>query len=260
MNAPDPRLGRLLLVGEDYGTYGAVGITRVGSKAAAAISVGADDESPSHQFKANPDVPNEDALCVMEAGNWAAYAVADAHYGPESSQMLISRLHQMLSKIRPTDSEHLNQMVEFLKQGDPAYTDSETTLLIVIYDREQRSGFGVSFGDSSFVIVGPGRTAEPVNQRDNRYVSSRGSSLRNGANFTFTANPGDMMLTFTDGVDECNYRSPATSIRPHHLEDLVAKANGDTLEATSQIVALALSGVDDNPGGEDNIALVAANA
>ena len=261
MNTSDSQLGRLLLLGEDYCDYGRVAAARVGTNASAAISVGADAGSPSHQFKADKSVPNEDALCVMEAGEWAAYAVADAHYGPESSHMLISRFHQFLTKIRPTDSEHLGQMVEFLRQGDPAYTDSETTLLITIYDRTTRAGFGVSFGDSSFVVVGEGRTAEAINPRDNRYVTARsGPSLRNGAHFTFTANPGDMLLTFTDGIDECNYRSPATSVRPHHIEAAVTKADADTLEATKSIVAMALSGVDGNPGGEDNIALIAAQA
>ena len=261
MNAPDPRLGRLLLLGEDYGTYGAVGVTRVGSQAAAAISVGSSPDSPSLKFKADPNVLNEDALCVMEAGNWSAYCVADAHYGPESSHMLIQRLHQMLNKIRPTDPGHLSQMIEFLRQGDPAMTESETTLLVVIYDRQKRSGFGVSFGDSSFVIVGPGHTASARNAKDNRYVSTRGrSSLRGGAEFSFTANPGDMLLTFTDGIDECNYRSPATSIHAHHIEAAVQQSNGDTLDATNRIVAMALAGVDGNPGGEDNIAIIAANA
>lgn len=262
MNAPDDqRLGRLLLLGEDYGTYGAVGVTRVGSHASAAISVGGDPNSPSHQFKADPNTPNEDALCVMEAGTWSAYAVADAHYGPESSHQLISRLHQMLNKIRPTDPDHLGQMVEFLRQGDPASTESETTLLISVYDRVQRKGFGVSFGDSSFAVAGVGKTAEAANHKDSRYVSTRGrSTLRGGSWFSFTANPGDMMLCFTDGVDECHYRSPQTSIQPRHLDTAVAEANGDTLDAANGIISMALSGVDGHPGGQDNIALVVASA
>ena len=261
MNTPDPRLGRLILLGEEYGTYGAVGATNVGSNAAAAISVGAVPDSPSHQFKADKSVPNEDALCAMEAGDWAAYAVADAHYGPESSHMLIARLHKMLKKIRPTDPDHLGQVVEFLRQGDPAFTDSETTLLIVIYDRTTRTGFGVSFGDSSFVIVEAGGSAKTLNQRDSRYVTARsGPSLRNGAHFSFSANPGDILLTFTDGIDECNYRSPMTSVRPHHIEAVVTKANGDPLVVAKQLTVTALRGVDGNPGGEDNIALIVAQA
>lgn len=261
MTTPDPRLGRLLLLGEDYGEYGAVGSTNVGTLAAAAISVGKVDDSPSQQFKFDHRVANEDSLCVMEAGSWAGYAVADAHYGPESSHMLISRLHQIWAKVRPTDIEHLAQMLEFLRQGDPASTESETTLLVVVYDRVERTGYGISFGDSSFVIVGPGREARPLNGRDNRYVTARSrSSLRHGAAFRFSANPGDMLLMYTDGVDECHYRSAATSVQPRHIEAIVNTTNGDTLAAANQVTALALRGVDGYPGGEDNIAIICANA
>lgn len=261
MNTPDPRLGRLVLLGENYGDYGSVGSTRVGSKAAAAISVGSSPDSPSHQFKADYRVLNEDALCVMEAGDWSGYAVADAHYGPESSHMLIGRLHEIWAKVRPTNLEHLSQMLEFLRQGDPASTESETTLLAVVYDRVERTGFGISFGDSSFALVGPGNDATPLNRRDNRYVNTRSrSSLRNGSAFKFSTNPGDMMLAYTDGIDECHYRSPATSVQPHHVMNVVQGADGDALAVANTLVAAALAGVDGHPGGEDNIALITANA
>jgi len=261
MNSPDPRLGRLLLLGEEFGEYGAVGATNVGSLAAAAISVGSASDSPSNQWKFDRRVLNEDALCVMEAGNWAAYAVADAHYGPESSHMLVSRLHQIWGKVRPTDVDHLSQMLEFLRQGDPASTDSETTLLAVVYDREERTGFGISFGDSSFVLAGQGQQARALNRRDNRYVTARSrSSLRHGSPFEFETSPGDVMMAFTDGIDECHYRSAATSVQPHHILDIADRNAGDPLAIVNQLAALALAGVDGHPGGEDNIALIAALA
>lgn len=261
MNTPDPRLGRLMLLGEDYGEYGAAGITRVGALAAAGISVGSVTDSPSNRWKFDSRVLNEDALSVMEAGNWAAYAVADAHYGPESSHLIISRLHTLWGKVRPTDLEHLSQMLEFLRQGEPASTESETTLLAVVYDRQERTGFGISFGDSSFVLVGPGHTGEAINPRDVRFVTTRGrSSLRHGATFTFRANQGDMLLAFTDGIDECHYRHPETSLRPHHITQVVAEANNDPLATCNRLIAKALDGVDGNPGGEDNIALICASA
>ena len=261
MNEADPRLGSILLLGEDFGEYGTISSTRVGSNAAAAISVGTATDSPSQQWKFDSNVMNEDSLCVIEAGTWSAYAVADAHYGPEASHMLVSRLDQIWSKIRPNNLEHLAQMLEFLRQGDPARTESETTLLAVVYDRVERTGFGISFGDSSFVLAGPGHDATPVNGRDHRYVTARNaSSLRRGNAFRFETNPGDMMLAFTDGIDECHYRSAATSVQPHHIASIASQAEGDPLHVVKELSTLALKGVDGNPGGEDNIALICAQA
>lgn len=261
MNATDPRSGRILLLGESYGTWGALAATNVGSLAAAALTVGSDENSPSKQFKHDAMVDNEDALCVISTPEWAGLAVADAHYGPESSHMLISRLHTVWAKVRPTSLDHLAQMIDFLRQGDPAITESETTLLIAVYDRETHEGFGISFGDSSFVIVGPSRRAVPVNTLDGRFVSTadRGS-LRHGSPFTFAAAPGELLLAFTDGVDGCHYRNPATSVQPADIEQVAARANNDPLETVTQLSQLALSGVRGNPGGQDNIAVTAATA
>ncbi len=261
MNAPDPRFGRLLLVGEDFCDYGAMGSTTVGSNAAASISIGMTEDTPSNQYKLDDKVKNEDALSVMEAGAWSAYAVADAHYGPESSHMLMRRLYELWSKVRPKNIEHLSEMIEFLRQGDPAQTESETTLLAVVYDRLERTGFGISFGDSSFVLTGPDQKAMPLNRRDNRYVTTRSrSSLRHGNSFEFTANAGDMLLTYTDGIDECHYRNPDTSVRPHHVLEIANNSGGDPQKVVSELTALALRGVDGNPGGQDNIALICAKA
>lgn len=256
MTSPDPRLGRLLLLGERYGTYGAVAATRVGSQSAAAISVGSDENSPSGRWKYDDTVANEDALCIIDAGEWAGIAVADAHYGPESSHMLLSRLHDIWGRVRPTDLQHLEQMIEFLRTGEPAQTESETTLLVSIFDRQAGSGFGVSFGDSTFTIVAPGHSPTPINHHDHRFVTSAAPhSFRNGAVFRFDASPGDVLLAFTDGIDGCHYRQPATSVRPQHIATLADSVAYDPLDLVTKVTELALRGVDGNPGGQDNITI-----
>jgi hypothetical protein len=258
MTAPDPRLGRLLLLGENYGTYGEVAATRVGSQSAAAISVGSDENSPSRRWKYDDTVANEDTLCVIDAGDWVGVAVADAHYGPESSHMLVSRLHDIWAKVRPTDLQHLEQMVEFLRTGDPARTESETTLLVSVFDREAGNGFGVSFGDSTFSVVGPGRVPTPINHHDHRFVSGAiPQSFRNGSLFRFEASPGEVLLAFTDGIDGCHYREPATSVRPQHITTIAQSVAYDPLDLITQVTGLALRGVEGNPGGQDNIAIAA---
>ncbi|MFT7473237.1 MAG: hypothetical protein ACI81L_000151 [Verrucomicrobiales bacterium] len=261
MNSPDPRLGRLLLLGKNYGAYGAIGSTNVGTDAAAGISVGSDLDSPSKQWKYDSTVDNEDSLCVIAAPDWIGMAVADAHYGPESSHMLLDRLHTIWAKVRPAGIEHLGQMIEFLRQGDPAQTDSETTLLAVVYDRSSRKGFGISFGDSTFTITGRNRIPVPLNEHDSRFVSAgRRNSLRDGSPFEFEARSGELLLAFTDGVDGCHYRQPETSVQPEHIQEIAVGANMDPLETVNEVITFALKGVDGNPGGQDNIAMIAARA
>ncbi|RZV43683.1 MAG: hypothetical protein EX269_12815, partial [Acidimicrobiales bacterium] len=220
----------LLLLGKDYPTYGVFDSFPVGERSAAAISVGSDVDSPSQRFKEDPLVPNEDALSVVDTDDWAGFAVADAHYGPESSHMLVERLHRIWLQIRPTDLQHFAQMFEFLRNGEPQLTRSETTLLAVAYDRASRTGFGLSIGDSSFVVVGQNQPPLTVNQRDMRFANADDRhSLARPRGFEFRAEPGDLLLTFTDGIDECHYRTPETSIQPADIAAVASGAGYDPL-------------------------------
>jgi hypothetical protein len=252
---------RLLLLGREHDEYGRVDYADIEGRTAAAISVGSDPTTWATRWKFDPDVLNEDALCAIEGDGWAGLAVADAHYGPEASHLLLARLDGIWSKIRPTDVEHLGQMIEFLRHGDPQRTESETTLLVAYYNRAERRGYGISFGDSSFVVLGPGRVPRTVNERDIRFVNAvdRGS-LRNGLPFWFEAEPGDLLLAFTDGVNECHYREPATSVNLDDIAAAVASASFDPLQSVTNIALLALEGVRGNPGGQDNLAIIASQA
>lgn len=251
----------LLLLGEDYGEYGSLCSVTVGSHAAAAITVGADPLSPSHEFKTDPQVKNEDALCVLDGDDWSGYAVADAHYGPESSHLLLSRLHRMWASDIPTDLEDLGQLIADLRHGEPATTRSESTLLVVVYRRTTRQGFGISFGDSSFTLLGPGRDGHPINRHDRRYVTTADKSkLLGGSPFRFAAQPGELLLLHTDGIDGCHYGHPATSVQPSHLLAIAEDAGHDRLRTLEGITRLALDGVAANPGGQDNIAAITATA
>lgn len=252
---------RLLLLGREHDEYGRIDSAEIAGSTAAAISVGSDPETWARRWKYDPEVMNEDALCAIEGAGWAGFAVADAHYGPEASHLLLERLDAIWSRIRPTDIEHLGQMIEFLRNGEPQQTSSETTLLVVTYDRASRKGFGISFGDSTFMIVGPQRSPQIFTEANYRFVDAihRGS-LRNGAPFWFEADPGELLLTFTDGVNECHYREPATSVRPNDIADAVAFASFDPHESARAIAQMALDGVRGNPGGQDNVAIVAARS
>lgn len=251
----------LLLLGRDHADYGEIRVVEVGSHTAAAISVGADPDSPSNQFKYDPTVRNEDALSVVELGDLSCFAVADAHYGPEASHMLVERLHQRWSSIRLSGPDHLAEVVLSLRDGAAPTTESETTLLAVVYDRSKRTGFGLSIGDSSFVVVSRTGDTRRINDRDMAFVSARDQRrLRRARPFEFVADVGDLLLAFTDGVDECHYRSPETSIQLSHMAETASLAAYEPVVTARLLAQLALDGVDDNPGGEDNIALVVSAA
>lgn len=247
----------LCLLGRDHQRYGAFDSFAVGEAAAAAISVGADHSSPSLVFKDDPEVLNEDALCVTVDGKRTGIAVADAHYGPESSHTLINALHQRWADRLPSSAEELALSTTTI--GTAAVTDSETALLVAVHDAASGVGFGLSIGDASLVIVGAGGDATPLNPRNHRYVTAEGDDAE-PLPFTFHATEGDLVLAFTDGVDECHYRNPATSVLPHHIERIAQTHANDPLGVVEALTHLALSGVDGNPGGQDNIAIVAVLA
>lgn len=250
---------RLLLLGRDYCAYGAMTAVEVGGHTAAAMSVGSDPASPSHVYKADPDVPNEDALCVIETTAWSGLAVADAHFGSESSHLLIERLHNTWATVRPRDSDHLAEMVDSLRIGDRVTTESETTLLIVVFDRQTRTGFGLSFGDSSFAIVGSTTDPVAINPRNRTYLHpARRRGFLQGEHFAFEAAPGDVLLAYTDGIDECHYGSPNTSLQPHHMAAIAHEADYVPLAIATAATDAALRGVDGHPGGQDNIAIIAS--
>ncbi len=61
-------------------------------------------------------------------------------------------------------------------------------------------------------------------------------------------------------MNECHYREPATSVRPDDIADTAAYVSFDPLETVRAVGELALAGVRGNPGGQDNIALIASRA
>ena len=209
-------------------------------------------------FKHDPKVVNEDALCVVIDDDRTGFAVADAHYGPESSHALIERLHQRwVAQGVPATPDEL--FLSVASVGGVAETDSETALLVAAHAGGADGGFGLSIGDASLVIVGADHTGAALNPQNHRYVTADGDDAE-PLPFAFATTKGDLILAFTDGVDECHYRNPATSIRPSHIAQVAEATARDPRGVVEMLAQLALDGVDGNPGGQDNIAIVAIRA
>lgn len=248
---------RTLLLGRDhieYGVYECVELT--GGRLAAAMSAGADPASPSMRTKGNVDVPNEDALLVVEQEDRVLFVVADAHYGWQASHEFVIAIEDAIDEI-PVQPGELERIVSHL-QLPASHPGSASTLLVAVYDRETRMGSGLSFGDSSLVLVGP-EGARTANVLGSQFVDpvDRGSFQPDqGYEFRFFAQPGQLILAFSDGVNECHYRSPRTSVAHRHLAALFDEVGPRPEGYARRLMELALGGVDGNPGGQDNIALV----
>lgn len=253
----------LILLGRDHGRYKALHQAHASDQLSCAISVGADPFSPSVQFKRDPDVPNEDALLAFDDGQRVVMAVSDAHFGPFASHALIERLPEALGAVMssPLTAQALMGVVESLhREEDDPEQASEATLTLVCFDRASGRGVGVSYGDSSAVHVGPGG-ARQLNEKTNVFISPAWPGTLaavHGRAFEFECATGDLLLVFTDGVDECHYRNPETSVGLADIRSLFQQSGRQPRIFTRRLSMRALNGVGDNPGGQDNLALVVA--
>jgi len=231
--------------------------------------------------KAGEAVPNEDALCAAEGGARVLLAVADSHYGHAASHVLIERVDAALVARAaagldavPGDVDELCRMVAACADPAPGRTwrgrtlalaplarRCETTLVVAVVDRDARAVFGVSIGDSSAVTLGDTSGARWLTRATQVYATpTDGTTLARARLATFAAPvaPGALVVVFSDGVNECEYGSPATSIGTRHLEALWRSSAGSCERFVGGLAALALTGVDGHPGGEDNLAIAAA--
>ncbi len=225
------------------------------------------------QRKADDPAPNEDALCVAEGDGWVLLAVADAHHGVEASHAWIDAIAERVEAHRggPPSTEDLWSIVATpteptASRGDGPATSvatlrSESTLMALVLDRRRGEVRGVSLGDSSAVVVGLDRGAQVLSRPAPLYAApdDAGALARPRFQaFSSPVSPGELVLVYTDGVNECEYGNPAHSIGPAHLESVWIRSAGDTERFVEGLVRLALAGVDGHAGGEDNIAIAAA--
>lgn len=247
----------LLWLGRDHIDYGEASHAGLGA-AMAALSVGSDKNSPSMAFKADPSHPNEDALLVKRRDNLYLLAVSDAHFGIEASHRLLERLaaHDMpRSRL-----DLLKLCLEIQKPHEVAF--SGTTLVVALYDEQTGQVIALSTGDSTLATLDE-TGWKRQNEHNKRYLRLDGLSYPDTwCEIELQLNPGAVLVLHTDGIDECHYNRPATSLTAERIEAIWNATPGSSSRSRLPIfcrdlVQAALAGVEGHPGGQDNIALVA---
>ena len=228
---------------------------------AAALSVGGDRASPALAHKGNPDQPNEDAVLVRVVGDRVLLAVADGHFGIHAS-------HSILRAIAGAEGVPGQPATLARLLGDvplvtnPVTPDAGTTLTIAVLRRELRAGFGFTFGDSSCMLASAARSGAPCHAHGSAFVrpgTAEALDVSRAAFFEFDTRPGELVVLHTDGVDACCYgrpdRSPDGAARIALLEEHATASS-----YAEALMGLALAGLPDAAGGQDNIAIAVAEA
>ncbi len=242
---------RLLMLGQEHLDYGSWSQESLG-RAFAAVSVGADPDSPSMAAKADRTRANEDGLLVLTDGGWYLLAVADGHFGNTTSHALLKRLSA--SNI-PESPSALRELLDQIQQPE-LVTGAGSTLTVAVLDTSTRRGFGSALGDSTLSVVSQS-TYRPVFQgTDSYFYFNRPLPSEEWDHFQFSWEADEAILLFSDGVNECCYRQPDRSIQPSHIQTLWGYHHQQPGEFTGQLTRLALMGVLGYPGGQDNIVLI----
>lgn len=263
MSGDRPPATRHVRLGAEMLRYGELEVgTWSANSLAAGLSVGADPASPSLAHKGDPEVPNEDALLVAEDGDRVLVAVADGHYGTGASHGLIQALDTGLDRI-PGSPAALHALLGRLDMVPPAPDPrTGTTLACAVLRRDLGAGFGLSLGDSLCVHLGAGRDANPLAPLGRTYWRpgmSWASVRREARFFDFSLADGEVLLLCTDGVHECHYGHPQSSIGPRQLRRAFDETGADPASLVDRVGRWALEGRVGAPGGQDNIALVAVS-
>lgn len=243
---------RHLWLGAEEARYGRLRAERLGPGLAAALSVGADPRSPSLAFKGRREVPNEDGLAAVVDGPRLLLAVADGHMGCEGSHGLVQRVWES-SRI-PASPGELSLLA--LSLGEPPWPGpAGTTLVLACLDQRDGTGFGMAWGDSTAHRLGAGKAELLTRPGPSFLYAGQPPEPSLAQVFSFELAPGELLLLTTDGVTECHYGSPATSVTPELMARLYLPAPE---EYARRLGEQALLGVGGHPGGQDNLALLVA--
>lgn len=247
-----------LELGEDHREHGTYDCGTLPNGICWTMSAGSIREAPSSWAKGDPRFPNEDALLVAEEDGRVLMCVADAHFGRQPSHDLVGEIALALQPF-PRTPQLLRGHLLRMSSREPIDSPAGTSLVVAVYDRQTREGFGFSYFDSTFALIGPSGHRQPAPARRSGPIYLRDPRTLDPARaerFAFRADAGDLLLAYTDGVDECHYQQADTSVSPAEMERLFEITGTDAERFARATTELALAGVRGHPGGEDNLALV----
>ncbi|MFK7989947.1 MAG: PP2C family serine/threonine-protein phosphatase [Sandaracinaceae bacterium] len=188
--------------------------------------------------------PNEDSVGAVSFDGATVIFVADAHFGPASSELAVDLLARRLKRSPEADLFELVQGVaQAVENDDLSRGRSETTLLVARVTEHQVAW--VSVGDSFLFVLGADGSVTTLSTTSASYVGQHGLAAALPADIgTHTLRDGDWLLLATDGIE------PESS--GLDLEEVARVLRSEAPEA-SVTALLKRAGTFHTGGGGDNL-------
>ena len=241
----------LILLGKDESRYGQY-TSKTLQSCHAYLSVGSDRNSPSLGFKGDKSRPNEDGLLVRVEGARFLLALADGHFGNEASHALLERLYWHSFPESPMELALALEQI----QSPELPARAGTTFLACVVDIEGNRGFGFSTGDSTLGLIEGGVFRSLTEANSKFFYFAKPLAVSEWQSFEFSLLELDALLLYSDGVNECHYRHPETSLQPSQVSALWELFGEQPEQFGAKLMEAALIGLLGQPGGQDNIALI----